>query len=58
MRSEHGVMKDLNELVGPDLPDPLIVAQHINDAGVIVGRAVRRGSTQQVPFVATPITAP
>jgi probable HAF family extracellular repeat protein len=55
---ENGVMKNLNDLVGPDFPDLLIVAQHINDAGVIVGRAVRRGSTQQVPFVATPITAP
>lgn len=55
---ENGVMKNLNDLVGPDFPDLLIVAQHINDAGVIVGRAVRRGSTQQVPFVATPITQP
>jgi probable HAF family extracellular repeat protein len=55
---ENGVMKDLNDLVGPDFPDLLIVAQHINDAGVIVGRAVRRGSTAQVPFVATPVTAP
>jgi len=55
---ENGVMKDLNDLVGPNFPDLLIVAQHINDAGVIVGRAVRRGSTQQVPFVATPIVAP
>lgn len=53
---ENGVMKDLNDLVGPDFPDLLIVAQHINDAGVIVGRAVRHGSTQQVPFVATPVT--
>ena len=55
---ENGVMRNLNDLVGPDFPDLLIVAQHINDAGVIVGRAVRRGSTQQVPFVATPITTP
>ena len=52
---EHGVMKNLNDLVGPGFPDLLIVAQHINDAGVIVGRAVRSGSTAQVPFVATPI---
>ena len=55
---ENGEMKNLNDLVGPDFPDLLIVAQHINDAGVIVGRAVRRGSTAQVPFVATPLTAP
>jgi len=55
---ENGQMKDLNDLVGPAFPDLLIVAQHINDAGVIVGRAVRRGSTQQVPFVATPVTEP
>ena len=55
---ENGVMKNLNDLVGPDFPDLLIVAQHINDAGVIVGRAVRRGTTAQVPFVATPVSAP
>jgi probable HAF family extracellular repeat protein len=55
---ENGAMKNLNDLVGPDFPDLLIVAQHINDAGVIVGRAVRRGTTVQVPFVATPISAP
>jgi probable HAF family extracellular repeat protein len=55
---ENGEMKDLNDLVGPDFPYLLIVAQHINDAGVIVGRAVRRGTTVQVPFVATPVTAP
>jgi probable HAF family extracellular repeat protein len=54
---ERGEMKDLNDLVGPDFPDLLIVAQHINDFGVIVGRAVRAGSTAQVPFVATPIRA-
>jgi len=53
---EHGVMQDLNSLVDPDFPDLLIVAQHINEAGVIVGRAVRRGTTQQVPFVATPLS--
>lgn len=52
---EHGVMQNLNDLVGPGFPDVLIVAQHINDAGVIVGRAVRAGTTAQVPFVATPI---
>lgn len=55
---ENGVMHDLNDLVGPDFPDLLIVAQHINDEGVIVGRAVRRGTTAQVPFVATPTPIP
>jgi probable HAF family extracellular repeat protein len=52
---ENGVMKDLNGLVGPGFPDLLIVAQHINDDGVIVGRAVLHGTSTQVPFVATPI---
>jgi len=54
---ENGVMKDLNTLVGPGFPDLLIVAQHINDAGVIVGRAVPHGTSVQVPFVATPVVA-
>jgi len=52
---ENGVMRDLNDLVGPGFPDLLIVAQHINDAGVITGRAVPQGTSIQVPFVATPI---
>ena len=52
---ENGVMQNLNDLVGPGFPDLLIVAQHINDDGVIVGRAVRAGTTAQVPFVATPL---
>jgi probable HAF family extracellular repeat protein len=52
---ENGVMRNLNDLVGPGFPDLLIVAQHINDDGVIVGRAVRAGTTAQVPFVATPV---
>jgi probable HAF family extracellular repeat protein len=53
---ENGVMQDLNSLVGPDFPDVLIVAQHINEDGVIVGRAVLHGTTRQVPFVATPVS--
>jgi probable HAF family extracellular repeat protein len=53
---ENGQMKDLNDFVG-DYPHTLIVAQHINDAGVIVGRLVIQGTTRQVPFVATPIQA-
>ncbi len=55
---EDGVMKDLNGLVGPGSPDLLIVAQHINEAGVIVGRAVLHGTNIQVPFVATPVSTP
>ena len=53
---ENGVMQDLNSLVGPNFPDVLIVAQHINEDGVIVGRAVLHGTTRQVPFVATPVS--
>ncbi len=53
---ENGAMKDLNTLVGPAFPDQLIVAQHINDAGVIVGRALLHGTNIQVPFVATPVS--
>ena len=52
---ENGVMRNLNDLVEPGFPDLLIVAQHINDEGVIVGRAVRHGTTRQVPFIATPV---
>jgi len=48
-------MADLNDLVGPNFPDVLIIAQHINDAGVITGRAVPHGTRIQVPFVATPV---
>lgn len=53
---ENGSMQDLNSLVGPGFPDVLIVAQHINEDGVIVGRAVLHGTTRQVPFVATPVS--
>ena len=52
-----GVMRNLNDLVG-DFPHRLLVAQHINDRGQIVGRAVLQGTTTQVPFVATPIEPP
>jgi len=53
---ENGVLQDLNGLVGAGFPDLLIVAQHINEDGVIVGRAVLHGTNMQVPFVATPVT--
>ncbi len=53
---ENGFMQDLNGLVGAGFPDLLIVAQHINEDGVIVGRAVLHGTNMQVPFVATPVT--
>ena len=53
---ENGVMQDLNRLVGAGFPDLLlIVAQHINEDGVIVGRAVLHGTNAQVPFIATPV---
>ena len=52
---QAGTMADLNDLVGPNFPGVLIVAQHINDAGVITGRAVPHGTSIQVPFVATPV---
>jgi len=52
---ENGVMQDLNGLVGAGFPDLLIVAQHINEDGVIVGRAVLHGTNTQVPFIATPV---
>ncbi len=52
---EDGVMKDLNGLKANVFPHVLIFAQHINDNGVIVGRAVIQGTTRQVPFVATPV---
>jgi probable HAF family extracellular repeat protein len=52
---ENGRIYDLNGLVVSGYPHRLIVAQHINDDGVIVGRAVLAGTTTQVPFVATPV---
>ena len=52
---QDGKMMDLKELAGPGFPDQLIVAQHINDASVITGRAIPHGTGVQVPFVATPI---
>lgn len=52
---ENGVMQDLNALVGPNFADRLIVAQHVNEAGVIVGRALLHGTNTQVPFIATPV---
>ena len=53
---ENGLMQDLNGLVGAGFPDLLIVAQHINEDGVIVGRALLHGTSIQVPFVATPVS--
>jgi probable HAF family extracellular repeat protein len=54
---QDGVMRDLNDLVAPGYSDFLLVAQHINDLGVITGRAVPQGTTRQVPFIATPVPA-
>ena len=49
-----GMPIDLNTLV-TGFPHRLIVAQHINDRGVIVARATITGTTRQVPVVLTPI---
>jgi hypothetical protein len=50
-----GIAHDLQSLVDPGYPHRLFVAQHVNDAGVIVGRAILQGTNRQIPFVATPV---
>jgi uncharacterized membrane protein len=52
---DSGVMFHLDSLAPTGYPHRLRVAQHINDAGVITGRAILQGTTTQVPFVATPV---
>lgn len=54
---EHGVMKDLKELLDAPFPYDLENAQDINDQGVIVGRAIDRTTTptQRWAFVAVPV---
>ncbi|HEX2459343.1 MAG TPA: hypothetical protein VHJ58_04270 [Vicinamibacterales bacterium] len=47
----HGVMTDLNELIGPDYPDTLVTANDINEAGRITGQALQQNGTF-VGFVA------
>jgi probable HAF family extracellular repeat protein len=53
---ENGVLKDLNDLVGPGFPDILRSAQDINDAGQITGRVFQTSSGKTLTFVATPVT--
>jgi len=53
---ENGVMKDLNDLVGPGFPDILRSAQDINEAGQITGRVFETSTGKTLTFVATPIT--
>jgi len=52
---ENGVMKDLNDLVGPGFPDILRSAQDINDVGQITGRVFETSTGKTLTFVATPI---
>jgi len=52
---ENGVMKDLNDLVGPGFPDILRSAQDINDAGQITGRVFETSTGKTLTFVANPI---
>jgi probable HAF family extracellular repeat protein len=53
---ENGVLKDLNDLVGPGFPDILRSAQDINDGGQITGRVFQTSSGKTLTFVATPVT--
>ena len=53
---QNGVMKDLNDLVGPDYPDILRSAQDINAAGQITGRVFETSTGKTLTFVATPVT--
>ena len=51
---EHGIMTDLNTLVGAGNLDVLLSAQDINDAGQITGRVRDHATGQILAFVATP----
>jgi probable HAF family extracellular repeat protein len=51
---QNGVMTDLNMLVAPGSSLYLIVAQEINDAGVIVGQASNETSGDAPAFLAIP----
>ena len=52
---ENGIMKDLNDLVGPGFPGILRSAQDINDAGQITGRVFDTSTGKTLVFVATPV---
>ena len=51
---EGGERTDLNTLVEPGYTGTLLIAGHINDAGVITGSALDGDSGEIVTFVATP----
>ena len=51
---QEGTMTDLNTLVVPGYPNLLTVAQDINDAGVITGRALTP-TGQRPAYIATPL---
>ncbi|MBV9271715.1 MAG: hypothetical protein JO165_11505 [Candidatus Eremiobacteraeota bacterium] len=51
---ENGRTMDLNCFVPPNSPLHLLVANDINDRGVIVGQALVRGTTRAPAFLATP----
>jgi probable HAF family extracellular repeat protein len=55
---ENGVMMNLNDLVSPEFPDSLASAQHINDAGRITGRMIRKADGANVPFILIPRAQP
>jgi len=54
---DGGELIDLNDLADPDYEGTLLVAGHINDAGVITGVALDPDTGDQVAFVATPTGA-
>ena len=54
---DGGDLIDLNDLADPDYEGPLLVAGHINDAGVITGVALDPDTGDEVAFVATPTGA-
>ncbi len=51
---DHGVMTDLNTVVGTGYPNLITFAQDINDDGVITGRLFDQASGKNLAFVATP----
>jgi hypothetical protein len=54
---DGGDLIDLNDLADPAYEGTLLVAGHINDAGVITGVALDPDTGDEVAFVATPTGA-
>ncbi|MDQ3427784.1 MAG: hypothetical protein M3477_08125 [Gemmatimonadota bacterium] len=52
---QDGVMRDLNQLIGPRYPNVLTAGRDINDAGKITGNFVKQSNGKILPFVATPV---